>query len=80
MPLLNEIMANSQGASSIADIARNIQASRGVHEEMKEEDKDVLTKLMEVLEINDLMAVLMGNFGSLLHIQPKVKKIIKGEM
>ena len=40
----------------------------------------MLTKIMEVLEINDLMGVLMGNFGSLLHTQPKVKKIIKSEM
>lgn len=51
-----------------------------MQEEIKEEDKDVLTKIMEVLEINDLMGALMGNFGSLLHTQPKVKKIIKSEM
>lgn len=35
---------------------------------------------MEVLEINDLLAVFMGNFNSLLHIQPKIKTIIRSEM
>ncbi len=43
---------------------------------MKEEEKDVMTRLMECLEINDLFGIINGNLGTLLHMQPKVQKII----